>query len=539
MLDIVELSRLQFALTALYHFYFVPLTLGITWLLAIMETCYVVTGKEVYKDMTKFWGKLFLINFAIGVTTGITMEFQFGTNWSYYSHYVGDIFGAPLAIEGLLAFFLESTFVGIFIFGWDRMTKVQHLVSTYLVAIGSNLSAMWILIANGWMQDPVAAEFNIDKMRMELTSFANLVFSDFAQAKFLHVLTAAYTTGSIFVLSISAIYLLKSRDVGFALRSFAVAGIFGFFASCSVVFMGDESGYEVGLKQPTKIAAIEGIYDTEEAPASWNLLAGSNSKEFKNDWTISIPYIGGLIVTRSTDKEIVGLNDIRKSNIERVRNGKDAVLALIEIKKLEKDPTTSPETLANLKQEFKDKYIKDLGFGLLLTQQVEGAKTDPSLLANATEEQIIAAANETVPRTGALFYAFRIMFSVAFLMLILFITVAIKVWRQKIQPGNSLLLKCAILALPLPWLGVETGWFVAEYGRQPWTVYEILPTYVSHSTLSVSDLLFNIGLICGLYAIFIFFEAYFMVKYARLGPSALHTGKYHFEHEHDSSKAYV
>lgn len=212
MLDIVELSRLQFALTALYHFYFVPLTLGITWLLAIMETCYVVTGKEVYKDMTKFWGKLFLINFAIGVTTGITMEFQFGTNWSYYSHYVGDIFGAPLAIEGLLAFFLESTFVGIFIFGWDRMTKVQHLVSTYLVAIGSNLSAMWILIANGWMQDPVAAEFNIDKMRMGLTSFANLVFSDFAQAKFLHVLTAAYTTGSIFVLSISAIYLLKSRD---------------------------------------------------------------------------------------------------------------------------------------------------------------------------------------------------------------------------------------------------------------------------------------------------------------------------------------
>ena len=190
MLDVVDLSRLQFALTALYHFIFVPLTLGLSFVLVIMETIYVKTGKEVYKDMTKFWGKLFGINFALGVTTGIIMEFQFGTNWSYYSHYVGDIFGAPLAIEALLAFFLESTFVGLFFFGWDRLTKGQHLLATYCVAFGSNLSAMWILVANGWMQHPVAAEFNFETVRMEMTSFLDLWLNPVAQSKFLHTLTA-------------------------------------------------------------------------------------------------------------------------------------------------------------------------------------------------------------------------------------------------------------------------------------------------------------------------------------------------------------
>ena len=194
MLDVVDLSRLQFALTALYHFIFVPLTLGLSFVLVIMETIYVKTGKEVYKDMTKFWGKLFGINFALGVTTGIIMEFQFGTNWSYYSHYVGDIFGAPLAIEALLAFFLESTFVGLFFFGWDRLTKGKHLLATYCVAFGSNLSAMWILVANGWMQHPVAAEFNFETVRMEMTSFLDLWLNPVAQSKFLHTLTAGYTT---------------------------------------------------------------------------------------------------------------------------------------------------------------------------------------------------------------------------------------------------------------------------------------------------------------------------------------------------------
>ena len=254
--EVVDLSRLQFGATALYHFLFVPLTLGMTWILVIMESVYVMTGKQVYKDMTKFWGKLFGINFAMGVTTGITMEFQFGTNWAYYSHYVGDIFGAPLAIEGLMAFFLESTFVGLFFFGWDKLSKEKHLMVTFLVAFGSNLSALWILIANGWMQNPVGAEFNFETMRMEMTSFTALIFNPVAQVKFVHTVAAGYTTASMFVLGISSWYLLKKRDVGFALRSIAVASGFGLASILSVIILGDESGYTTGEVQKLSLIHI-------------------------------------------------------------------------------------------------------------------------------------------------------------------------------------------------------------------------------------------------------------------------------------------
>src|SRR6267154_2656417 len=207
--DPVGLARLQFAVTALYHFLFVPLTLGLSFLLAVMESVYVMTGREIWRNATKFWGKLFGINFAMGVATGITMEFQFGTNWAYYSHYVGDIFGAPLALEGLMAFFLESTFVGLFFFGWDRLSRVGHLVVTALVALGSNLSALWIMIANGGMQNPVGAQFNYQTMRMELLSFGQVLFNPVAQAKFVHTVAAGYVVGSVFVLAVSAWYLLR------------------------------------------------------------------------------------------------------------------------------------------------------------------------------------------------------------------------------------------------------------------------------------------------------------------------------------------
>ncbi|KEP73777.1 cytochrome d terminal oxidase subunit 1, partial [Microbacterium sp. SUBG005] len=240
------MSRLQFALTAMYHFLFVPLTLGMAFLLAIMETVYVLSGKQIYKDMTKFWGKLFGINFALGVATGLTMEFQFGTNWSYYSHYVGDIFGAPLAIEGLMAFFLESTFVGLFFFGWDRLGKVQHMAVTWLVALGSNLSALWILVANGWMQNPIASDFNFETMRMEMVSFAELVLNPVAQVKFVHTVASGYVCGAMFVLGISSYYMLRGRDFAFAKRSFAIAASFGMAAILSVIVLGDESGYEMG-----------------------------------------------------------------------------------------------------------------------------------------------------------------------------------------------------------------------------------------------------------------------------------------------------
>lgn len=262
---LVDMSRLQFAVTALYHFLFVPLTLGMVWMLVIMESVYVMTGKTIWKDMTQYWGKLFGINFALGVTTGITMEFQFGTNWAYYSHYVGDVFGAPLAIEGLMAFFLESTMAGLFFFGWDKLSRTQHLLVTILMALGTNLSALWILIANGWMQNPVGAEFNYLTMRMEMVNFFDVIFNPDAQNKFVHTVSAGYTAGAMFVLSISALYLLKQRDVEFAKRSFQVAAAFGFASICSVIVLGDESGYSIGLAQQTKIATMEAVWHTEPA----------------------------------------------------------------------------------------------------------------------------------------------------------------------------------------------------------------------------------------------------------------------------------
>lgn len=246
---VVELSRLQFALTAMYHFLFVPLTLGLSFMLVIMETVYVMTDRPIWRDITRFWSKLFGINFVLGVATGLTMEFEFGTNWAYYSHYVGDVFGAPLAIEGLMAFFLEATFVGLMFFGWDKLTKRQHLFATFMVALGSNLSALWILIANGWMQNPVGADFNPATMRMEVIDFMAVIFNPVAQAKFVHTVSAGYVTASVFVLGVSAWYLLRGRHIGFAKRSFAVAAAFGLASSLSVVVLGDESGYALTENQ--------------------------------------------------------------------------------------------------------------------------------------------------------------------------------------------------------------------------------------------------------------------------------------------------
>ncbi|MGL4668952.1 MAG: cytochrome ubiquinol oxidase subunit I, partial [Saezia sp.] len=235
--DVAMLSRFQFALTALYHFIFVPLTLGLSALVATMETVYYFSNKPIWRQMTKFWGTLFAINFVLGVSTGLVMEFQFGMNWSYYSHYVGDIFGAPLAIEGLMAFFLESTFVGLFFFGWDRMSKGAHLTATWCVALGSNFSALWILIANGWMQNPAGSVFNPETMRMEVSSFGDVLFNPVAQTKFVHTVAAGYVTAAVFVMGISAWYLLKNRHQALAKRSITVAAAFGLCASMAVVFL--------------------------------------------------------------------------------------------------------------------------------------------------------------------------------------------------------------------------------------------------------------------------------------------------------------
>src|SRR3974390_2489055 len=331
-IDPVGLARLQFAMTALYHFLFVPLTLGLSFLLAIMESAYVMTGREIWRDMTKFWGKLFGINFAMGVATGITMEFQFGTNWAYYSHYVGDIFGAPLAIEGLMAFFLESTFVGLFFFGWDRLPRLGHLAVTWLVALGSNLSALWILIANGWMQHPIGATFNPATMRMELTSFWDLLFNPVAQAKFVHTVGAGYVTGSMFVLAISAYYLLNGRHRPFPPRSIIVASAFGFASALCVVVLGDESGYTVSENQKVKLAAIEAMWKTEPAPAGLLLFGMPDTAAHETKYQVKVPWLLGVIATRSFNEEIPGLDDLAALAQTRIKSGLVAYDALETLK---------------------------------------------------------------------------------------------------------------------------------------------------------------------------------------------------------------
>ncbi len=513
--SLIDLSRLQFAATAMYHFLFVPLTLGMTWMLVIMESVYVMTGKEVYKDMTRFWGKLFGINFALGVTTGITLEFQFGTNWAYYSHYVGDIFGAPLAIEGLMAFFLESTFIGLFFFGWDRLSRQQHLLVTLLMAVGTNLSALWILIANGWMQNPVGAEFNYVTMRMEMTDFWAVVFNPDAQAKFVHTVSAGYVTGAMFVLSISAWYLLRGRDVEFAKRSFRIAAAFGLASIASVIVLGDESGYTVGEAQQTKLAAMEAMWETEPAPAGLNLVALPNETESKNDFEIKLPWVMGLIGTRSISKEIPGIIEIKARNRERVVRGIEAVQRLDALRKNPPD--------AGLKERF-DEYKDDLGFGLLLK------KYTPDVSA-ATPEMIAKAVDDTVPRVSPMFWSFRVMVGLGFLMLALFGYAA---WYsvQGSFAERRWLLRAALWSLPMPWLACELGWFVAEYGRQPWTIYGVLPTHLSVSTLSVNSLYGSIGGFVGFYTILLIVELYLMVKFARQGPGSLGTGRYTDEPVH-------
>jgi cytochrome d ubiquinol oxidase subunit I len=517
--SVVDLSRLQFAMTALYHFLFIPLTLGMTFLLAIMESVYVMTGKQVYKDMTQFWGKLFGINFALGVTTGLTMEFQFGTNWAYYSHYVGDIFGAPLAIEGLMAFFLESTFIGLFFFGWDRLTRVQHLSVTWLVAIGSNMSALWILIANGWMQNPVGAEFNFTTMRMEMTSFADLVFNPVAQVKFVHTVASGYVTGAIFVLAISSFYMLKGRDTGFARRSFAIASAFGMASILSVIILGDESGYEIGDVQKTKLAAIEAEWDTEPAPAAFTLFGLPNQEQQRTDYAIKIPYMMGIIATRSVDKQVTGIKDLVSEHQGRIRNGMVAYDLLGKLRAGDK----SQQTL----NAFND-VKKDLGYGLLLKKYTDK-------VVDANEQQIKQAALDSIPHVASIFWTFRIMVLSGSLMLLLFVC-AFWASARKNESSKRWLLKWALFSLPLPWIATQTGWWVAEHGRQPWSIGEVLPVHMSASTLSTGDVMGSILALVSFYTILLVIEMYLMIKFARLGPSSLHTGRYHFE-KTESDKA--
>ncbi|WP_322996278.1 cytochrome ubiquinol oxidase subunit I [Castellaniella sp.] len=498
---LVDLSRIQFASTVMYHFLFVPLTLGLSFLLAIMETIYVMTGRAIWRRMTIFWGGLFGINFALGVATGVVMEFQFGMNWAYYSQYVGDIFGAPLAIEGLMAFFMEATFVGLFFFGWDRMSKISHLIITWLVAIGSNFSALWILIANGWMQNPVGAVFNAATMRMELTDFGAVIFNPVAQAKFVHTVSAGYVMGSMFVMAVSAWYLIRNRHHDLARRSMIVAASFGLLASLSVVVLGDESGYLTTEHQKMKLAAIEAMWETEPAPASFNLFAIPDQAEKKNYLDIEIPYVMGIIGTRSLDTPIPGINEL----VERAKQWtREGLLAYSALQTLQANPDDQAAEAQFLK------YRHNMGYALLLKRYM----TD---ITQATEADIALAANSTVPEIAPLYWTFRIMVACG-LFFIGFFIYAFWLASTRQLLSSPRFWRVALWALPLPWIAIECGWFVAEFGRQPWVIEGILPTFYAVSSLQVSDLLISLAFYAVLYTILLIVGIKVMLKAVRQGP---------------------
>ena len=501
---VVDLSRLQFALTALYHFLFVPLTLGLVFMLAIMESVYVMTGREIWKRMTQFWGILFGINFAMGVATGVTLEFQFGTNWAYYSHYVGDVFGTPLAIEGLMAFFLEATFVGLFFFGWDRLTRVKHLIVTWLLAFGTSMSALWILAANAWMQNPVGAEFNIDTMRMEVTSFSAVFFNPVAQSKFVHTVSAGYVLGAMFVLSISAWYLLKGRNIDFAKRSMTVAASFGLAAALSVVVLGDESGYTITEHQKMKLAAIEAMWETEPAPAAFTLVGIPDVAERKTHYAIHIPWVMGLIGTRSLDGVLPGIRELVEESVGKIENGRIAYAAMQKLRANRDD--------AEARARFEE-HKNDLGYALLLTR----LDVDP---LNASAADIDRAAESTVPNVPVLFWSFRIMVACGLYFIALF---AFSFWlaSKRQLDKHRWYLRMALWSLPLPWVAAELGWIVAEHGRQPWAIEGILPTALGVSSVSAAQVWTSLIGFVVFYTALAVVDAFLMTRYARKGPDGL------------------
>ena len=514
---VIELSRLQFALTALYHFLFVPLTLGLSFMLVIMESIYVMTGRPIWRTVTRFWSKLFGINFVLGVATGLTMEFEFGTNWSYFSHYVGDIFGAPLAIEGLMAFFLEATFVGLMFFGWDKLSKRQHLFTTFMVALGSNLSALWILVANGWMQHPVGSRFNPDTMRMEVTDFMAVLFNPVAQAKFVHTVSAGYVTASVFVLGVSAWYLLKGKWVAVAKRSFTVAAAFGLASSLSVVVLGDESGYALTDNQKMKLASLEAMWHTEPAPAGIAIFGIPSLEGRDTRYEIKIPYVLGLISTRSLTGQVEGITELVAKAQGRIENG---IRAYDAVEKLKVDRTDM------IAREQFERHKLDLGYAMLLKRYV----ADPRA---ATPDQIVQAAWSTVPNVPVMFWVFRVMAGLGFFFIAFFGAAFYMASIRRFGCDNGfcrLFMRAAVWIIPLPWLAAEFGWVLAEIGRQPWAIEGILPTFLGASSLTVGQLWTTIIGFTLLYGTLAVIEVRLMLAAIRKGPT---------DHEDERSDAAV
>ncbi len=524
--SLVNASRLQFAMTAMFHWIFVPLTLGLGFIVAFMETKYYIECKrnnnavtqksEFWKRATKFWGRLFAINFAIGVATGIILEFQFGTNWSNYSWFVGDIFGAPLAIEGIFAFFMESTFFAVMYFGWDKVSKKFHLASTWLTAIGANLSAVWILIANSWMQYPVGMQFNPDTARSEMVDFWSVVFSPVAINKLFHTNTSAFMLACVVVIGISAWYLLKNREIEFAKQSMKIAGIFGLISALLLAFSGDGSAYQVGKHQPMKLAAMEGLYNGENgAPlVAFGILNPQKEVDNNEDpylFDISIPYGLSLLAERDIDAFVPGINDIidggytytdyngqtktALSFYEKKERGEAAIGALRKYKQAKE---AGNDSLKNAAYNVLQENFEYFGYGFMKDH------------------------NEIVPPVALTFYAFHIMvilggyFILFFLVVLHFLNRDAKN-KYKFE-SQKWFMYIAIISVPLVYICSQAGWIVAEVGRQPWTIQDLLPVQASVSGVSADNVYTTLAIFFVLFTILLIAEMGIMFNQIKKGP---------------------
>ncbi len=507
---LVGWSRAQFALTAIYHWIFVPLTLGLSWIVAIMHTIYVKTGSEHWKKLTKFWMKLFGINFAIGVATGIILEFEFGTNWSNYSWFVGDIFGAPLAIEGILAFFMEATFVAIMFFGWDRVSKKFHVTASWLTALGTNLSAVWILVANAWMQHPVGMKFNPDTARNEMESFAAVALNETAITKFLHTISQAYLLAGIFVMAVSAWYLLKNREIKFAKRSMLIGSTFALLSSIWLLFTADWHAHDVAMTQPMKLAAMEGIYNG--GPGHDILVfgilnsdkkPGDDQPEYK--FKIGIPKLLSLLATRDINGYVPGINDLLYGDKEHPdlfkANGYETVqdklvkgkIALQALKEYQEAKRLHDDAAAQTALQAFRKYEKYLGYGYFEKPE------------------------EIVPPINTVFYTFHLM--VLFGTWLAFL--ALVMWWFSIKDklvGRKFWLKATMWSLLLAYLATEFGWTTAEMGRQPWAITELLPVKIATSHLSVGNVKATFFMFLVIFTLLLIAELGIMINTIKKGP---------------------
>ena len=490
-MDTVLWSRLQFAMTAAYHWLFVPLTLGLALVMAIMETLYVVKRDDFWRKTAQFWMKIFAVNFAVGIATGIILEFEFGTNWSNYSWFVGDMFGAPLAIEGILAFFMEATFFAVMFFGWNKVSKRFHLASTWLTGIGATISAYWILVANGWMQNPVGTAFNPVTVRSEMASaqaFWEVVTNPVAVSKFFHSVSSGWVTGGVFVVAVSGWYLLKGREKEFAKRSMLIGALVGLVGSAAVMLSGDSSGIHAAEYQPMKLAAAEGLEDGGRR-APFSIVPG-----------VEIPGMLSILATHHLDGYVPGINDILNgytdndgnvvpSVAEKMARGRAALDALAAFRELRE---SNPDSAAVVRAVM-DENVRYMGYGHLEKPE------------------------DVVPPVGIVYWAFRLMVGLGMLLALMLLLATWFAWKDRLE-GKKWFFVAALVCIPLVYICGQCGWIVAEVGRQPWTIQGLLPVNVAISSLSAGAVKTTFFLFLAIFALFLAIEIRILVGAIKNGP---------------------